>query len=91
MNGNIGVYPPEGNAYACLFHSDRSTVGSFTYEWKFVNVRRLFISGKRSIYEGLQRAVFDSNDERANTVDDARRHRRRASRPPGGYRGASAR
>lgn len=32
--------------------------------WKYVNVRRLFIFLERSIYEGTQWVVFESNDER---------------------------
>lgn len=33
-------------------------------EWKYVNVRRLFIFLERSIYEGTQWVVFEPNDER---------------------------
>jgi phage tail sheath protein FI len=33
-------------------------------EWKYVNVRRLFIFLERSIDQGLQRTVFEPNDER---------------------------
>ena len=33
-------------------------------EWKYINVRRLFIFLERSIDEGTQWAVFEPNDER---------------------------
>ena len=42
--------------------------------WKYVNIRRLFIFLERSIYEGTQWVVFESNDERlwARVVDTIR-------------------
>ncbi len=42
-------------------------------EWKYVNVRRLFIYLERSIEQGLQWVAFEPNGERAVGTGD--RHR----------------
>lgn len=52
MNGNISVY------------GARTVGGDKNGEWKYINVRRLFLYLKESIDEGTQWAVFEPNDEK---------------------------
>lgn len=52
INGNISVY------------GARTVGGDKNGEWKYVNVRRVFLYLRDSIHEGTQWAVFEPNDER---------------------------
>ncbi len=53
----------------------RTLGGDANTEWKYINVRRLFLFLRESIDEGTQWVVFEPNDPGAVGQDHAQRHR----------------
>ena len=86
--GNAGYAQPEGGQrHSPLPRARHPRLGRRTMasdaEWKYINVRRLFIFLERSIDEGTQWAVFEPNDERlwGRVTDTIRRSCARSGEP----------
>jgi Bacteriophage tail sheath protein len=71
--GDQDVLNPEPNNICCLRDFEAQGRGLRVYgarcitsltEWKYINVRRLFIFLERSLDQGLQWAVFEPNDQK---------------------------
>jgi phage tail sheath protein FI len=71
--GDQDILNPEPNNICCLRDFETQDRGLRVYgarcitslsEWKYINVRRLFIFLERSLVEGTQWAVFEPNDQR---------------------------
>ena len=87
-NDRQAVLNPEGiNALRFFAGRGNRVWGARTMssdpEWKYVNVRRLFIYLEHSIDKGTQWAVFEPNNERAVGQHPAD-HRGLPARAPGG-------